>query len=91
MALLDELKVALAASSTAVAAVAVNVGELAAGVGGVADEVKVLIALIGASSGVPQDVVDAAKALQASTEALVSKTQAVEDQVAAIPPAPAAG
>lgn len=91
MGLLEDLKAAQTATAAALAGVGTNVGDLKAGVSGLKDEIVALIALIGQSTGVPQDVVDAAKALQASAEGLVTDSQAVEDQIAAIPPVPASG
>lgn len=91
MGLLEDLKAAQAATGVALGAISANVGDLKTGVSGLAAEIAALIALIGQSTGVPQDVVDAAKALQTSAEALVTDSQAVEDQIAAIPAPPAQG
>ncbi len=91
MAALDDLKAALTATGAALAGVSTNVGEIKTGVAALAAEVAALIALIGGTPGIPQEVVDAANALKSSAEALVADSQAVEDQIAAIPPVPAAG
>lgn len=101
---LDDLRAAqaetaanLAALATGQAALSTNVGELAVGVTSIDAEVKALLMLIG-QNNVPQDVVDAAKALAVSSgglrtqaDSLVTQSQAVEDQIAAIPPTPAQG
>ena len=87
MALLDDLKAAQAATTTALSQIGVNVSEIKTGVSNLATEIAALIALINsAGGGVPQDVVDAANALKASAENLVGQSQEVEDQIAAIPP-----
>jgi hypothetical protein len=86
---LDELIAAQAATAASLDALGTNVTEIGAGVVGLDTEVKALIALIGATPDVPQSVVDAANAVAAKSAALVTQTQAVEDQIAAVPPAPA--
>ncbi len=90
MSQLDDLRTALSDIGTNVAAIGTNVGDLNTAVAGVDAEVKALIDLIQHQppGTIPQDIIDAVDALKVSTAGLVTSTQAVEDQIAAIPPVP---
>jgi hypothetical protein len=90
MAQIDDLRTALAEIGANVVSIGGNVGDLNVAVAAVDAEVKALIDLIQHQPPgvIPQDIIDAVDALKVSTGSLVTSTQAVEDQIAAIPPVP---